>query len=124
MRIENSPPPISTISKFDRLRGGLKDVYLFTKPSTIKNVQNITGKSETFIVETCRYQGGDYVFIECVDDSGLTRLALPPRLAKAIASQRDSLTKRIRSAASSKAARERITRGEFPGFVRKKKGDK
>ena len=34
----------STITKYDRIRGGLHDVAMFTKPSTIKNVQAITGK--------------------------------------------------------------------------------
>jgi hypothetical protein len=86
------------VSKYDRIRGGLDGVALFTKPSTIKNVQNITGKSETFVVETCRHDelGGDFVFIEMMDETGVVRLALPPRVANAIASQRDSLTVRRR----------------------------
>jgi hypothetical protein len=96
-----------TITKYDRLRGNLHDldVALFTKPSTIKNVQNITGKTETFIVETCRAEEiGDYIFIECVDESGTTRLALPPKVANAIAAQRDSLTARRRSRAAKRRA--------------------
>jgi hypothetical protein len=115
--------PTTTISKYDRLRGSLHDVAMFTKPSTIKNVQNITGKTETFVVETCRYEelGGDYIFIECVDDTGVTRLALPPRVANAIASQRDSITTRRRSQSAKRVARERMARGEVPGFLRGKK---
>ena len=115
--------PTSVISKYDRLRGSLHDIALFTKPSTVKNVQNLTGKAETFVVETARYEelGGDYIFIECMDENGVTRLALPPRVANAIASQRDSLTSRRRSLAAKKLARERKERGELPGFMRKRK---
>jgi hypothetical protein len=95
-----------TVDKFDRIRGGLHDVAIFTKPSTVKNVQNITGKTETFVVETCRYEDeGDYIFIECVDESGVTRLALPPKVSRLIASQRDALTAKRRSkAANARAA--------------------
>jgi hypothetical protein len=111
------------VSKYDRIRGGLDGVALFTKPSTIKNVQNITGKSETFVVETCRHDelGGDFVFIEMMDETGVVRLALPPRVANAIASQRESLTARRRSAASKRVAKARKDRGELPGFMKKKK---
>ncbi len=112
------------ISKYDRLRGGLQDIALFTKPSTIKNVQSITGESETFVIETCRYEdhGGDYIFIEAVAQEGVIRLALPPKVANAIASQRDSLTSRRRSIAAKRTARARMERGELPGFMKKKKG--
>lgn len=72
------------ISKYDRLYGGLHEVTLRTKPSTIKNVQ-FTGQTETFIIETKRHEDGDYVFVECVDETGVIRLALPPRVANAIA---------------------------------------
>jgi hypothetical protein len=112
-----------TISKYDRLRGSMQQVAMFTRPSTIKNVQTITGVSETFVVETCRYEelGGDFVFVECVDVTGVTRLALPPKVANAIASQRDSLTTRRRRQAGQRQAQARKDRGELPGFMRKKK---
>jgi len=109
-----------TISKYDRLRGSLQNVAMFTRPSTIKNVETLTGKAETFVVETCRYEdmGGDYVFVECVDDTGVTRLALPPKVANAISSQRDSLTARRRSITAKRLAQERKDRGEQPGFMK------
>jgi hypothetical protein len=111
-----------TVAKYDRLRGGLQGVALFTKPSTVKSVQTITGKSETFVVETARHEElGDYIFIECMDEAGVVRLCLPPRVANAIASQRDSLTSRRRSIASKTVARARMDRGELPGFMRKKR---
>lgn len=112
----------NSVSKYDRVRGGLEGVALFTKPSTIKNVQIITGKTETFVIETARHEEiGDTIFIECMDDSGVTRLALPPKVANAIAAQRDSLTARRRSRAAKAAATARKERGEVLGFLRKKK---
>lgn len=116
----------NTVSKYDRLRGQLNEMALFTKPSTIRNVQTITGKSETFVVETCRHGDlGDYIFVECIDESGLvTRLALPPKVANAIAAQRDSLTTRRRSIAGKRQAKERMERGELPGFLRNKNKSK
>lgn len=53
----------NTVAKYDRVRGGLEGVALFTKPSTVKNVQIITGKTETFVVETARHEElGDTIF--------------------------------------------------------------
>src|SRR5215471_5405253 len=64
----------ATLTKYDRLRGGLEGVALFTKPSTVQHVQNLTGKTETFVVQSCRYEehGGDYIFVQCVDEGGTT----------------------------------------------------
>lgn len=108
------------VSQYDRIRGGLEGVAMFTKPSTVKNVQIITGKTETFIVETARHSElGDTIFVECMNDDGLVRLALPPRVANAISRQRDSLTARTRSKAAKLIAQERKDRGELPGFMRK-----
>lgn len=113
----------NTITKYDRLRGGLEGVALFTKPSTIRNVQNLTGKTETFVIETGRHDelGGDFIFVECFDEAGSVRICLPPRVANAIASQRDSLSHRRRSIAGKRLAKERKDRGEVPAFLRKKR---
>ncbi|HKD74364.1 MAG TPA: hypothetical protein VKB76_02670 [Ktedonobacterales bacterium] len=112
-----------TISKFDRIRGGMQDVALFTKPTTIQNIESITGKSETFIVETCRFEDkGDFIFLQVIDETGVTRVVLPPKVVAAIDSHGDRLTSRRRSAAAKRTARERMDRGEVPGFMRKKKG--
>jgi hypothetical protein len=112
----------NTVAKYDRVRGGLEGVALFTKPSTVKNVQIITGKTETFVVETARHEElGDTIFVECMDENGVTRLALPPRVCAAIASQRDSLTARRRSRAAKALAQARKDRGELPGFMRKQR---
>jgi hypothetical protein len=111
-----------TITKYDRRYGNLHDSNAIrTKPSTIKAVENITGRSETFIVQTFRDDDGDHIFVECMDENGLTPIKLAPKVAAAIASQRDSLTARRRSIASKAVAKSRIDRGELPGFLRKKK---
>lgn len=107
------------ISKYDRLRGTLN--ALFTKPSTVKNVESVTGRSETFVIETGRTEeSGDYVFIERTDELGVTRLVLPPKVANLVASQRDALTKRRRRATAKRVAQERMNRGELPGFMKKR----
>jgi len=100
----------------------LLDVSIHTKPSTVKIVQPITGRAETFIIQTARHEAnGDYIFIECADEDGLVRLVLPPKVANAIASQRESLTKRRRSIASRNAMATRIAGGEVISFKRKAK---
>lgn len=122
MIIEKPTNDNNSISKYDRRRGGLQDVAMFTRPSTIKNVETMSGRAETFVVESCRYEDGDYIFVECIDDAAITtRLCLPPKVANVIASQRESLTRRSRSQAARRNARERMDRGELPGFLRKKK---
>lgn len=110
------------LSKYDRLYGGLHDVGLSCKPSTVKNVQQLTGKSETFVVQTIRHQeNGDYIFIELMDEAGLTRIALPPKVSNLIASQRDALTTRRRSIISKASMQARKDAGEVLGFAKKKK---
>jgi hypothetical protein len=115
-----------TVSKFDRIRGGLHNVALFTKPSTIQNVQSITGRAETFIVETARFEDqGDTIFVQCVDENEkVIRLALPPKVADCIAYQRDSLTTRRRSAAGKRRAAADKEAGIQPGFMRARKSRK
>jgi hypothetical protein len=110
------------IHKYDRIYGNLIDVSMSTRPSTVKVVQPLTGRAETFIVQTIRHEdNGDYIFVECADESGLVRLVLPPKVANAIASQRESLTKRRRSIASRAAMRGRMARGEVINFKKKPK---
>lgn len=109
-----------TISKYDRLYGGMVDVSLVTKPSTVKAVQSITGKAETFVVQTARHEEyGDYIFVEVIDETGVTRVALPPKVANLIASQREALTKRRRSISSRASMKARMEAGEVIGFRRK-----
>jgi hypothetical protein len=110
----------NTIPKYDRVRGGLEGVALFTKPSTVQHVQTVTGRAETFIVRTARQEEvGDTIFIECVDEAGVTRLALPPKVANTIARQREALTTKGRSRAAKARAQADKDAGVLPGFMRK-----
>lgn len=123
MTTTDTPQQYDSISKYDRLYGGSKLVGLMTKPSTVKNVEAVTGRTETWIVQTARHEDGDRIYIECVDEnSQVTRLALPPKVAKAIESQRDSLTTTHRRRISKAAAKSRMERGELPAFLKKKRG--
>ena len=109
-----------TIKKYDRVRGDLEGVAVFTKPSTVMNVQVMTGKAETFTVVTARHHElGDYIFVECVDEDGVTRVALPPKVSRAILRQRDSLTAMIRSRHGKEVAKKRKERGEPWPFLKK-----
>ena len=97
-------------------------VALFTRATTIKNTQAVTGRTESFIVETALHEDGDHVFLEMIDESaGVVRLVLPPRVCNAIAAQRESLTARRRSIASKLVAQARKDRGERPAFMKKKR---
>ena len=53
--------------------------------------------------------------------TGRRRRPMSAETKNAIASQRDSLTSRRRSQAAKKRAKERMERGELPGFMKKKK---
>ena len=111
-----------TINKFDRIYGGMQDVSLKTKPSTVKYVQPITGKSEAFIVQTFRHEElGDFIFIEHLDEDGVTRTALPPKVSSLLGSQRDSLTKTSRSRRGKRVMEERMANGYVPTFAKKKR---
>ena len=110
----------NTVHKYDRKYGNLLNVSLATKPSTIKLVEPLTGRSETFIIQTLRFEGENYIFVECADEEGLTRLVLPPKVARAIASQDGALSKKSRSNASKQVMAERMARGEVLGFQKKK----
>jgi hypothetical protein len=110
------------VNKYDRQRGSLEGVARFTKPSTVKTVEQITGRAETFIVESARHDElGTFVFIEALDAAGVVRLALPPKVVAANSRQQDALTAKSRSIAAKTLAQARKDRGEVPGFMRAKR---
>jgi hypothetical protein len=109
-----------SITKYDRTYGGWRDVSLYTKPSTIQSV-DLTGRAETFIVQTMRHEEkGDHVIVKFVDKEGVKRLILPPKVTGTIVRQRDALTARSRSNTAKATAKARKDRGELPGFMKKK----
>lgn len=125
-----------TIHKYDRIYKSMLDISrvpggacMTSKPSTVQYVEEVTGRAETYIVETIRDEKGDRLFVQCIDDKQqVTRLALPAKVTKAIQSQVRKLDRR--SAAVSKQrrseiararAKERMERGERPAFLVPKK---
>jgi hypothetical protein len=108
------------VHKYDRKYGNLLDVSLHTKPSTIKAIEPLTGRAETFIIQTLRHEDGDHIFIERADEEGLIRIVLPPKVANLIVSQRDALTRRSRSRASKTAMANRMAAGEVINFKKKR----
>jgi hypothetical protein len=94
-----------------------------SKPSTIRNVVSLSGESQTFIVQTYRVEDGDYCFIEYLDDEGTLRLALPPRVMRLLARQRDQLTLTLRKKRGKSQAAARKAAGKLPAFLRGKSKD-
>jgi hypothetical protein len=108
-----------TVDRYDRIYAAMHDIALITKPTTIQLIQPLTGKAETFVIQTARHEDGDYIFVQRLDENGTVRLALPPKVANAIAAQRDALTKRRRSISSRNTMRNRMESGEWTGFQKK-----
>jgi len=113
------PVQDNQIGKFDRRYAAMHDTGMMTKPSTIKVVEPLTGRTETYIVQTARDERGDTVFVEVGDETGFHRFALPPRVTATISAQRDALTARRRSNASKETMRKRMQNGEVPGFMKR-----
>ena len=111
-----------TIDKFDRALGGLLDGNnLHSKPTTIQEVQKITGESETFIIQTIRDEDGDHVALTYVDNDGVKRLILTPRVVNTIVRHRDALGARLRRNHSKAAMKARMAAGYKPTPPRRKK---
>jgi hypothetical protein len=106
---------------YSRLMGaldGLPDVTQ-TKASIVRHVPPLgIGGVETFLVQTFRQNGEDSVFLEHVSSSGTIRLVLPPQVADLIHRQRTSLTGKVRSKNSRRAAQARKDAGIQPGFMK------
>lgn len=107
---------------FNRLLGALHGLpeVASTRPSVVQAVTVITGESEFYSVQTYRHEGRDTIFLQCVRHGETIRMALPPAVANAIARQRESLGKRVRSSTAKRIAQERKDRGELPGFMKRK----
>jgi hypothetical protein len=112
------PDEYRRIDKFDYMLGqlhGLPDVVQ-TKPTTIRAV-TIVG-TQTFIVQTVRQRDtGDTVFLEHVDETGTTRMVIPPNVTDVIARQRDTLATQVRRRVGKALAAQRLTNGHAPGFT-------
>jgi hypothetical protein len=84
---------------FDRVIGGLHGLpeHEFSRPSTVTSVLPMVGRSQTYVVQTCRMPGGGYVgFLQMVDAEGRARIAIPEKVMAALYRQREQLVKRAR----------------------------
>ena len=114
-------PSAAMPDDFDRQLGNLKGLpdVVETTPSVIRETTSLVGDARTFIVQTVRQLGvGDVIFVEYVGRQGTIRIALPPRVADAIARQRDTLTTKNRRKVARATAAARKARGEKP-FTKK-----
>jgi hypothetical protein len=111
-----------TIDKFDRAVGGLLDGNnIHTKPTTIEEVEKLSGEAETFIIQTIRDEEGDHVVVKFVDKDGVKRLILPPKVVNTIVRQRDALATKLRRNHSKAAMKARMAAGYKPMPPRRKK---
>jgi hypothetical protein len=115
----------SIINHYDRTVGsleGLPDV-IKSQPSTVVSIQPLLGLAETFIVQTVRHrERGDYIFVQSISAENAMRIVLPPKVADAIARQRDSITAKSRSRAAKRVAQDRKDKGLAPAFTKRKPG--
>lgn len=120
--MNETPIQYETISKHDRQYAGLLGGNnLQTKATTIEVVNNITGETETFIIQTIREEKkGDHIVLKFMDKDGVKRLILPPKVAATIERQHNSLSAKSRSLASKIVMRDRMARGEVLGFAKKR----
>ena len=69
---------------------------LASKPSIVQAINALLGHSATFQVQTAKNEDGFTVFITIVDEQGLNRIVLPPKVTATISRQRQSLIDRSR----------------------------
>jgi len=60
-----------------------------TRPATVRSTDIVS--SETFIIQTVRFDKGDYLFVEHVAKNRTTRIVFPPHVTEVIARQRDAV---------------------------------
>jgi hypothetical protein len=125
---QTHPPASSTIDTYDRLLAGLGlPGVSSTKATTITNIVQITGMSQTFIVRTYRRQSEQSqdgkvkaaeftVFLQYVEGARAVKLALPAKVADVILRQRESLTKQAISRRAKAQAQARKDAGHVFDF--------
>ena len=108
---------------YDRQLASLHDLpdVTRTKPATVRVVPPLgVGGTAVYVVQTYRQaERGDTIFLEVVSNTGVSRIAIPPKVANTIARQRDALTSKSRSKAASAVAADRKAAGIQPAFLKK-----
>lgn len=84
-------------------------------PSTIVTISPLINLAQTWIVQTYRQrERGDIILLQRIDGSGGQRFVVPPDVARAIAAQYDSLSKKNRKRGARQAYETRIAKGDDP----------
>jgi hypothetical protein len=122
----DQPQEYRKIDKFDneftRLKGTPEAIK--SKPTTIVTHDDLVSARQ-FTIQTIRqHEKGDTIFLTCLDCEGAYRIIIPPKVANAIARQREALTVAGRRIRGKRNAAERKARGELPGFMRNNKAKK
>jgi hypothetical protein len=111
--------------EFDRLLGqfdGLTDTAQ-TKQTTIQTITPLLGTSTNHLVQTVRRKDvGDFIFVIEVGSQGARKFVLPPKVADAIARQRDALTTIVQRRHGQRLAAERKAAGILPNLDALKRG--
>lgn len=121
----SEPPSGNMPDAFDRRRAVLlqQPAVTETRPSIHRVDEDLLGTTRTFIVQTVRQaELGDTIFLECFGRGMQARLVLPPKVAEAIARQRDALSTAVRRKQGQRVAAELKAQGKAPAFLRAKGG--
>jgi hypothetical protein len=102
---------------FDRVRGGMEgrpDVTM-TRLSSLQSVDPLVGNVSTFMVQTVRErERGDTIFLQVATKDGNIRIVIPPKVAKVIHRQYETLTTKVRSKLGKEEAQKRKDAGIEP----------
>lgn len=77
-----------------RLHAAIRSPGILQSPLTTVRVVTGTVSAETFIVQAFRQRGSDTVFLWHRDESGVTRLVIPPAVMKVITRHLDARRRR------------------------------
>lgn len=89
--------------------------------STINRI-DFYGRSETWVIDTFRHDGGETVFAQRINaDETPLRFVMPPEVTQALARQRGRAVTSVRKRGARQAAATREARGIKPAFLKAKK---
>ncbi len=107
---------------FDRVTRNLTDLpdTVHTEVRTIRDV-SFLGISQDWTVQTYRQRDiGDTILVTLGSGTAYTRLAIPPAVARAIAAQYDSLSKKNRKRGARQAYETKVAAGVDPAAALRK----
>lgn len=111
--------PVLPTDQFDQMLARLVGLPggAHTQPTVVQDA-DFYGKVTSWMVQTVKHDGGETVFLTCVNGDGSARYVLPPRVLAAIDRQRAAALTKVRRRHGQRIAEERRARGEAPAFLR------